>query len=186
MRNQAIQHPKSALPLDIPPHGDRPGLPEVEGSNIQHARAIRPTARLDLQLGLRDGITRPLVCMAVPPVQLSRARYDVSGRPEIADFTLLHLGGILAGDAVDLQVVLEPGASARVMMAASTQVYCMPEGEATQRRTRGPPGRARADQCRVDVLRGQPQWICACEDILPPSTTPCPGLPYRPNALRRS
>jgi urease accessory protein len=77
-------------------------------------------------------ITRPRRCLAVPPLQLSRVRFDNPARPGQAALTLLHLGGILAGDHYRLQIELEPGADAQIVGAAATQVYRMPAGEATQ------------------------------------------------------
>jgi urease accessory protein len=81
----------------------------------------------------RDGaFTRPRRCLAVPPLQLSRVRYENAARPGQATLTLLHLGGILAGDNYRVQIELEPGADAQIVGAAATQVYRMPAGEATQ------------------------------------------------------
>jgi urease accessory protein len=91
--------------------------------------APRPAGRLDLVLDRIGGITRPRRSFAHPPIQLSRARYD-QRRPEVAGFTLLHLGGVLAGDRSDLCVELGAGAAAHVRMAAATQVYRMPDGDA--------------------------------------------------------
>ena len=86
--------------------------------------------RLDLLLERAGEVTRPRRCLARPPIQLSRVRYDDPQQPGMAAFTLLHLGGVLAGDRAHLRVELGPGAAARVRMAAATQVYRMPAGDA--------------------------------------------------------
>jgi urease accessory protein len=92
----------------------------------------RQEGRLDLLLE-RDGlVTRPVRCAVQPPLQLSRARYDDSALPNEPALTLVHLGGILAGDRYDLRIELGDRAGARVTTAAATQVYRMPQGEATQ------------------------------------------------------
>lgn len=91
--------------------------------------------RIELVLGLRDGVTRPLRCLAAPPLQLSRARYDDPRRPTRAAFTALQLGGVLAGDRYSVTVTAEAGAEARVVGGAATQVLQMAEGEAAQELT---------------------------------------------------
>jgi urease accessory protein len=92
----------------------------------------RQEGRLDLLLERSDGQTRPARCAVQPPLQLSRARYDDPARPDQPALTLIHLGGTLAGDRYDLRIQLGTGASARLTTAAATQVYRMPQGEATQ------------------------------------------------------
>src|SRR5438045_6935103 len=92
----------------------------------------RQEGRLDLLLERAGAITRPVRCAVQPPLQLSRARYDDPARPNDPALTLVHLGGILAGDHYDLQIALGEGAGARVTTAAATQVYRMPQGAATQ------------------------------------------------------
>jgi urease accessory protein len=92
----------------------------------------RQEGRLDLLLECSGATTRPVRCLVRPPLQLSRARYEDAARPEQIALTLIHLGGILAGDSYDLRVALGVGASARMTTAAATQVYRMPHGEATQ------------------------------------------------------
>ncbi len=92
----------------------------------------RQEGRLDLLLERSGAITRPVRCAVQPPLQLSRARYDHPLWPNEPSLTLVHLGGILAGDHYDLRIALGDGASARVTTAAATQVYRMPQGEATQ------------------------------------------------------
>jgi urease accessory protein len=87
---------------------------------------------LDLLLECDGALTRPVRCAVQPPLQLSRVRYDRPERPNEPALTLIHLGGILAGDHYDLRIVLGKGASARMTAAAATQVYRMPHGEATQ------------------------------------------------------
>src|SRR5215208_2513234 len=94
--------------------------------------AGRQEGRLDLLLERDGAATRPVRCAVQPPLQLSRARYDDPARPHDPAFTLVHLGGILAGDHYDLRSALGAGAGARVTTAAATQVYRMPQGEATQ------------------------------------------------------
>ncbi len=86
--------------------------------------------RLELELACVEGITRPRRSLAAAPLQLSRVRYDDPRAPGAAVFTLLHLGGVLAGDRVAMRVALDAGACARIHMAAATQVYQMPSGEA--------------------------------------------------------
>jgi urease accessory protein len=97
----------------------------------QSAVAGRDVSLLDLRLE-RDpaGVTRPARCLAHAPLQLSRVRYDDPAQPETAVLTLLHLGGVLAGDRAALRVALGAGASTRVRMAAATQVLSMPRGDA--------------------------------------------------------
>ncbi|MEN9938715.1 MAG: urease accessory protein UreD [Chloroflexota bacterium] len=93
------------------------------------AFSLQPSLELLLE---RDagGVTRPLRCLAQPPVQLSRVRYDDPARPDTACMTLLHLGGVLEGDRLEMRVRLGTGASGRVVMAAATQVLTMPAGDA--------------------------------------------------------
>lgn len=88
--------------------------------------------RLDLAFSVSNGVTRPVRSLANPPIQLSRVRYDDQNRPDLAVCTLLHLGGILEGDQNTLRVELGPNAAARIVMAAATQVYRMPSGDARQ------------------------------------------------------
>lgn len=96
--------------------------------------AISPTTGgvLDLLLERVGGRTRPVRSLAAPPLQLSRARYDNPDRPEDLALTLVHLGGVLQGDCYTLRVELGPRAGAAVTSAAATQVYRMPEGQASQ------------------------------------------------------
>jgi urease accessory protein len=96
------------------------------------AMSGRQEGQLDLLLERAGAITRPVRCAVQPPLQLSRARYDDPARPDEPALTLVHLGGILAGDHYDLRIALSDGAGARVTTAAATQVYRMPQGEATQ------------------------------------------------------
>jgi urease accessory protein len=86
--------------------------------------------QLELELACVEGVTRAGRCLAVPPLQLSRVRYDDPQAPGTAVFTLLHLGGVLAGDQLAMRVALAAGAHAQVHMAAATQVYQMPSGDA--------------------------------------------------------
>ena len=79
-----------------------------------------------------DATTRPVRCAVQPPLQLSRARYDDPTRPDQPALTLVHLGGILAGDHYDLRIALGDSAAARITTAAATQVYRMPQGQAAQ------------------------------------------------------
>ncbi len=92
--------------------------------------AGRIQGRLELELAPREGVTRPARALAAPPVQLSRVRYDDPRAPGRAAFTLLHLGGVLAGDRAHMRVELAPGAEAELQMAAATQVLQMPAGAA--------------------------------------------------------
>jgi urease accessory protein len=86
--------------------------------------------RLELELACLGNITRAQRCLAQPPLQLSRVRYDDPRQPGTATFTLLHLGGVLAGDRAVMKVTLGAGASAQISLAAATQVYQMPHGDA--------------------------------------------------------
>ncbi|MEP7188626.1 MAG: urease accessory protein UreD [Roseiflexaceae bacterium] len=104
----------------------------METKRSSAAISGRQEGRLDLLLELDGAVTRPVRCAVQPPLQLSRARYDESARPNEPALTLVHLGGILAGDHYDLRIALGDGAGARVTTAAATQVYRMPHGEATQ------------------------------------------------------
>ncbi len=96
------------------------------------AMSGRQEGRLDLLLERAGATTRPVRCAVRPPLQLSRARYDNPARPDEPALTLVHLGGILAGDHYDLRIALGDDAGACVTTAAATQVYRMPQGEATQ------------------------------------------------------
>jgi len=84
----------------------------------------RQEGRLDLLLERAGTTTRPVRCAVQPPLQLSRARYDHPARPDEPALTLVHLGGILAGDHYDLRIALGDGAGARVTTAAATQEAC--------------------------------------------------------------
>lgn len=95
-----------------------------------HAHKGRHPGRLDLRLECGGQRTRPLRCLAEPPIQLSRVRYDDPDDPSLACFTLLHLGGILSGDRLHQRVEVAAGARARITMAAATQVLAMPTGDA--------------------------------------------------------
>lgn len=88
--------------------------------------------QIELALALRDGVTRPLRCLAAPPLQLSRARYDSPRHPGRAVFTALQLGGVLAGDHYSVCVTVEEGAEATIVGGAATQVLQMVTGEASQ------------------------------------------------------
>jgi urease accessory protein len=92
----------------------------------------RQTGRLDLALERVGAATRPLRAAVQPPLQLSRARYDIARQPATAAFTLVHLGGILENDRYELHVAVGQDAAAQVTTAAATQVYRMPHGEARQ------------------------------------------------------
>lgn len=89
-------------------------------------------SQLDLLLAPGGGATRLYRSLAVPPLQLSRLRYDDPAHPGRANLTMVHLGGILAGDRSRINVEVGPGAEAAIVGAAATQVYCMPAGEASQ------------------------------------------------------
>ncbi len=99
---------------------------------LPEAQRARPPAagRLDLLLERDGAITRPRRAFASPPLQLSRLRYDDPADLGAAVFTLLHLGGVLAGDRVQQRVEVGPGAAAQIPMAAATQVLRMPQGNA--------------------------------------------------------
>ena len=92
-------------------------------------------ARLDLALECAGGVTRPVRALAQPPLQLSRVRYDTPEHPAQANFTLLHLGGVLAGDQNQLTVALGERAEAQIVGAAATQIYTMPQASASQHLT---------------------------------------------------
>jgi urease accessory protein len=95
--------------------------------------ARRPSdGQLDLLLAPGGGATRLHRNLAVPPIQLSRLRYDDPARPGRAHLTMVHLGGILSGDRSRIHVELGDGAEACIVGAAATQVYRMPAGEAMQ------------------------------------------------------
>lgn len=91
------------------------------------------SARLDLQLEFDGERTRPQRALATPPLQISRARYDDPDAPGRLNLTLIHLGGVLAGDQYELSVSMAAGAEAVVAAAAATQIYTMPNGSARQR-----------------------------------------------------
>ena len=87
---------------------------------------------LSLHFATHAGRTRPTRVVAAPPLQCSPVRYDDPERPSVACLTLLHLGGVLQGDRLDLAITLEAGAQAQIVSAAATQVYRMPERDAAQ------------------------------------------------------
>lgn len=92
----------------------------------------RQRGELDVALE-RDGATTRAARLATrPPIQLSRLRYDQPDAPGMAALTMVHLGGILAGDRYDLRVTLGQGAEAAITTAAATQVYRMPALHAEQ------------------------------------------------------
>jgi urease accessory protein len=99
---------------------------------LQHGPARHGLLDLMAAVG-PDGRTRPVRAAANPPLQLSRVRYDDPAQPDLAVFTLLTLGGVLAGDQNCHMVELGPSARLRVVMAAATQVLAMPGGSAEQR-----------------------------------------------------
>lgn len=90
-------------------------------------------AYLDLELACDGERTRPRRALATPPLQLSRARYDDPAAPGRLNLTLIHLGGVLAGDQYELNVSMAAGAEAVVAAAAATQIYTMPHSSAQQR-----------------------------------------------------
>jgi len=92
-------------------------------------------AALELALACDGKRTRPQRALATPPLQLSRARYDDPADSTRLSMTLIHLGGVLAGDQYDLTVDVGMGAKAVVAAAAATQIYSMPQGSAEQRTT---------------------------------------------------
>ncbi|HEX5690260.1 MAG TPA: urease accessory protein UreD [Roseiflexaceae bacterium] len=98
---------------------------------LTHASG-RQSGALDLLLERAGATTQPTRALARPPLQLSRARYDVDGEPGTAAFTLVHLGGVLENDRYDIQVELGPNAAAQITTAAATQVLRMPHGDARQ------------------------------------------------------
>lgn len=90
------------------------------------------SAQLELALEFDGERTRARRALATPPLQLSRARYDDAAAPGRLSLTLVHLGGVLAGDCYRLSVELASGAEAVVGAAAATQIYTMPSGTARQ------------------------------------------------------
>jgi urease accessory protein len=108
--------------------------PEVVGPTVNSEFSTlnfpHQSGWLELELDCIKGVTRARRGLAQPPLQLSHVRYDEPQRPGTAVFTLLHLGGVLAGDRVAMNVALDAGASAQICMAAATQVYRMPSGDA--------------------------------------------------------
>lgn len=100
-------------------------------------------AQLALELAFDGARTRPRRALATPPLQLSRARYDDPACPDRLHLTLVHLGGVLAGDSYELTVDLDAGAEAVVAAAAATQIYTMAGGCADQQTLiRAAPGSA--------------------------------------------
>jgi urease accessory protein len=87
--------------------------------------------QIDIALAQVGDTTRVNRSLAVPPLQLSRVRYDDPAQPGQAVFTQLQLGGVLAGDCMTVNVELGEAAAATIRGAASTQVLTMPEGEAS-------------------------------------------------------
>jgi urease accessory protein len=90
------------------------------------------SGRLDLELELDGERTRPRRALATPPLQISRARYDDPAAPGRLSLTLIHLGGVLAGDQYELSVSMAAGAATVVAAAAATQIYTMTSGSAQQ------------------------------------------------------
>jgi urease accessory protein len=102
--------------------------------------AAPPTPRaaegqIDLLLAPAGGATRLQRGLAVPPLQLSRLRYDDPAHPGRACLTMVHLGGVLSGDRCRILVELADGADVAIGGAAATQVYTMPAGAAAQETT---------------------------------------------------
>lgn len=87
---------------------------------------------LDLCLARGGETTQATRAEAHPPLQLSRVRHEAAS-PHTAALTLIHLGGVLAGDCYDMHVVLEEHAAAHITTAAATQIYRMPQDHAEQR-----------------------------------------------------
>jgi urease accessory protein len=79
---------------------------------------------LQLRAGVRaDGRTFLRTCAAEFPVQVTRPRaLEPDGRLEL--IVLLQSGGLLDGDALTVEVHLEPGARLALRTQAATQVHC--------------------------------------------------------------
>lgn len=87
---------------------------------------------LSLDLAVVAGRTRPTRIIAVPPLQCSRVRYDDPHDPGVASLTIMHLGGVLQGDQLRLEITLDAHAAAHLTTAAAAQIYRMPEQTAAQ------------------------------------------------------
>jgi len=88
--------------------------------------------QLDLRLAVIGGATRAIRSLVRAPFQLSRARYDPSDHAGTVSFTIVHLGGVLSGDRLQLHVELAAQASATLRTAAAAQIYRMPGQGASQ------------------------------------------------------
>jgi urease accessory protein len=91
------------------------------------ASAAAGTARLRLALERRrDGVTRLASSFAQAPLRAHRAFAAPDGTAVV---TLVHVGpGLLAGDRLEIEVHVGPGASAILLAQSATKVHTMPLG----------------------------------------------------------
>jgi urease accessory protein len=78
---------------------------------------------IDLRFQVVDGRTIAQRRLAVPPLQLSRVRYDDAADPQKAVLTLSHLGGVLDGDQYQVHVQAAAGTRAQLVSAAATAIH---------------------------------------------------------------
>jgi urease accessory protein len=78
---------------------------------------------LDVSFQVVAGRTIAQRRLAVPPLQLSRVRYDDAADPQKAVLTLSHLGGVLEGDQYQVHIQAAPSARARIVSAAATAIH---------------------------------------------------------------
>lgn len=78
---------------------------------------------LDVRFQVVEGRTIAQRRLAVPPLQLSRVRYDDITDPQKAVLTLSHLGGVLDGDQYQVHVQAAAAARAKIVSAAATAIH---------------------------------------------------------------
>ncbi len=78
---------------------------------------------LDVSFQVAAGRTIAQRRLAVPPLQLSRVRYDDAADPQKAVLTLSHLGGVLEGDRYQVHIQAAPAARAQIVSAAATAIH---------------------------------------------------------------
>ena len=76
--------------------------------------------------------TRLLSLRCHPPLQVLRAAYTESALPGFAAVTICSpAGGVLQGDRLRLEAVLDAGARLRLETQSATRLYAMPDGSAS-------------------------------------------------------
>lgn len=106
-------------------------LPDLPAGSCLSARQRVPAAGAGrLEVALVDGASSVLTCRATSPLQLLAPR---ARGPAAWVLAASHGGGLVTGDAVDLEIAVGPGATAYVGTQAETKVYRSGGGETRQR-----------------------------------------------------